>query len=213
VWQHDSGASLVRTTHYSLPKDLHAHVEVAQPTTSFALFRRMGNTHHFEPEEEDAAPSLVASAAANGTVVASTGQVVNASCNVTITPQCLYDLYNIHYTGSARTKNSIATANYLEEYVNFTDLNTFYKTYVPGAVGSPKPPVYLINGGLNNQSDPGGEAALDAQYAFGLAYPAKPIVYSTGGMCAKCVYVDLDRLTSSRQSAMAAGEQCHPEYQ
>jgi hypothetical protein len=52
-----------------------------------------------------------------------------------------------------------------EEYENFTDLNAFYKTYAPAAVGNPVT-VYLINGGINNQSDPGGEAALDADYAF-----------------------------------------------
>jgi tripeptidyl-peptidase I len=115
---------------------------------------------HFD---DDIEPGLVSS---HDRVVASTGQTVDAACNATITPQCLYDLYNIHYTGSASTKNSIATANYLEEYVNFTDLNNFYKTYVPAAVGS-HVDVHLINGGLNNQSDPGGEAALDSQFAFG----------------------------------------------
>lgn len=38
-----------------------------------------------------------------------------------------------------------------------------------------------INGGLNNQNDPGVEANLDVQYVTGIAYPTKVIYYSTGG--------------------------------
>ncbi|PFH51348.1 hypothetical protein AMATHDRAFT_142954, partial [Amanita thiersii Skay4041] len=37
VWKHEkSGDYLVRTTSYSLPKGLHEHVDVIQPTTMFA---------------------------------------------------------------------------------------------------------------------------------------------------------------------------------
>lgn len=38
-----------------------------------------------------------------------------------------------------------------------------------------------MNGGLNNQLDPGVEANLDVQYTSGINYPTKSIYYSTGG--------------------------------
>jgi tripeptidyl-peptidase-1 len=116
----------VRTTEYSLPAELHDHVEVVQPTTSFGTFKQMKSTLHFDNDEPAFAP-------AQGRVLASTGTLLDAHCNVTIDTKCLNDLYNINYVGSASTHNSIATANYLEEYINTTDLNNFFKTYVPAA--------------------------------------------------------------------------------
>jgi tripeptidyl-peptidase-1 len=173
VFKHDSGESIVRTTYYNLPAHLHGHIDVIQPTTNFGLFKSMKATHFFEEEEV----SLVSN---NDRVLASTNAIVNASCNTTITPQCLYQLYDINYNGSSKTGNSIATTGYLEQYFNFTDLNAFYKAYVPAAVNSPVT-IYNVAGGINNQSQPGGEAELDTQYAYGLAYPAKNIFYSTAG--------------------------------
>jgi tripeptidyl-peptidase I len=158
VWKHASGDSIVRTTYYNLPEHLHEHIDVIQPSTNFGLFKPQRATHFFDEDE----PSLIS---ANKHVLASTNTTVDASCNATITPRCLYQLYDINYNGSSTTGNSIATANYLEQYENFTDLNTFYKSFVPAAVGTPVT-VYPISGGLNNESHPGGEAALDAQYAY-----------------------------------------------
>jgi tripeptidyl-peptidase-1 len=173
VFQHASGESIVRTTAYRLPAHVHAHVDVVQPTTMFGLFRPMATTSHLADES-----SALVSAA--GSVLASTGATVNASCNSTITPQCLYDLYSVNHNGTARTRNSIGATGYLEEYFNSTDLNNFYRSYVPEAVGQ-NVTVFSVNGGINNQSAPGGEAELDTQYAFGIGYPAKATFYTTAG--------------------------------
>jgi tripeptidyl-peptidase-1 len=166
VWKHTSGDTIVRSTHYSLPTHLHQHIDVVQPTTNFGLFKPQRATSFFDEE----APSLVD---IGEQVLASTNTTVNASCNSTITPQCLYQLYDINYNGSVATGNSISTANYLGQYVNTTDLNTFYRTYVPAAVGNPIN-VVQINGGINNQSVPGGEASLDSQYAFVCLFCFRP---------------------------------------
>jgi tripeptidyl-peptidase-1 len=107
VWNHVGGDSIVRTTYYSLPEHLHEHIDVIQPTTSFGLFKPQHVTSFFEEE----IPALVDTTTQ---VISSTvGTTVNASCNTTITPQCLYQLYDIDYNGTLGTGNSIATANYL----------------------------------------------------------------------------------------------------
>lgn len=57
---------------------------------------------------------------------------------------------------------------------------TFFEDFVPEAVGETSTHVQ-VNGGGNNQSDPGLEANLDIQYTEGLTYPTPNIYYSTGG--------------------------------
>jgi tripeptidyl-peptidase-1 len=106
VYEHTDGSTLVRTTSYSLPADVHAHVDVVQPTTMFGLFKPMRSTIH-EDNDSIAAPALA------GNVLASTGATVNVSCNSTITPQCLYDLYEADHNGTAANGNSIGITGML----------------------------------------------------------------------------------------------------
>ncbi|KAI0728903.1 peptidase S8/S53 domain-containing protein [Fomitopsis betulina] len=180
VWKHDaSGETLVRTTSYSLPERLHDHVDVVQPTTMFSLFKPMRTAYHtFRPNivitENDGSKIAVASA--------SGGQVA-ASCNGTITPECLLELYNATtYTPQAAGKNKIAVTGYLEQYANYADYHQFLEELVPDAATSNFTTVY-INGGQNNQtsSEAGVEADLDTQYAFSLTYPTPGTFYTTGG--------------------------------
>lgn len=85
-----------------------------------------------------------------------------------------------------------------QEYANFADLQTFFQKYRTDAVGSSFT-VVQINGGGNDQSNPGVEANLDIQYTTGMwsmpcsameivlirvsgiSYPTPHIYYSTGG--------------------------------
>jgi hypothetical protein len=92
VWQHESGDAIVRTTSYSLPEHLHSHVDVIQPTTMFGLFKPMRTTSHFD--------EVPAGKAATGLVELASGAVVDASCNTTITPRCLRQLYQVFILAS-----------------------------------------------------------------------------------------------------------------
>ncbi|KAJ6616255.1 tripeptidyl peptidase A [Mycena sp. CBHHK59/15] len=79
VWT-KNGEYLVRTTSYSLPTNLHEHIELIQPTTMFGTFKKLSPTPEFVPRV-----------------------TVDASCNTTITITCLKQIYNaVGYTPSAR---------------------------------------------------------------------------------------------------------------
>ncbi|THV08230.1 tripeptidyl peptidase A [Dendrothele bispora CBS 962.96] len=170
VWVHDaSGDSLVRTTSYSLPKHLHEHVDVIQPTTMFSRWKAHKSTIH------DVSPAPASLTGPNAKI--------DASCNSTITISCLQQLYNVgNYTPSADVGNSIGITGYLEQFANRDDLQTFYAEQRPDAVGTTFNFV-SVNGGLNNQSaDAAGvEANLDVQFAFGLSFPINSTFFSTGG--------------------------------
>ncbi|KAJ7228236.1 subtilisin-like protein [Mycena pura] len=186
VWKHtDSGEYIVRTTSYSLPKHLHEHVELIQPTTMFGTFRKLKSTIHSFNEMDASSqsqnlPPLVDLA---------TGVTVDASCNTTITITCLKEIYNaVNYTPSAHVGNSIGITGYLEENANRADLQTFYQDQVPAAAAVNSTFKFIsVAGkyfrGLNSQniSLAGVEANLDVQFAFGLSFPIASTFYSTAG--------------------------------
>ena len=65
------------------------------------------------------------------------GMMVNASCNSTITVSCLKQLYNaVSYSPSATSKNQLAITGYLEQYANRKDLQLFFRDQVPTAINS-----------------------------------------------------------------------------
>ncbi|KAI6034593.1 peptidase S8/S53 domain-containing protein [Pisolithus microcarpus] len=177
VYRHsETGEYIVRTTSYSLPEVLHDHVQFIQPTTMFARFRAFSSTLHWTT-----AP--VNDASTSSTITGPAGNQVDASCNQTITPTCLRQLYNaVGYETSATNGNQIGITSYLGLYVNDHDLQQFFEAYVPAASGSNYTTV-SINGGQNNQSiaAAGLEADLDSQYAFGLTYPTPRTLYTTAG--------------------------------
>ncbi|KAF8138893.1 peptidase S8/S53 domain-containing protein [Boletus edulis] len=174
----DSGESIVRTTSYSLPENLHEHVELIQPTTMFTRLRQFRSTLHWSTSLSSRSTSP-----STGMITGPAGNPVDASCNTTITIDCLRQIYNaVGYNTSATNGNQIAIASYLEEYANNQDLQQFFQLQNPVAYGSNYTFV-SINGGLNNQSyaAAGIEANLDTQFAFGLTYPTPATFYSTGG--------------------------------
>ncbi|KAF8607532.1 tripeptidyl peptidase A [Ceratobasidium sp. AG-I] len=169
VWEHaESGEKIVRTMEYSLPGSVHAHVHLVTPTTMFGSPKRHKATFHYAGETKAKSSNLAA--------------VPAASCNSTITISCLQALYNTgNYTATVKS-NRLGIAGYLEEFANYADLQTFYKKYLPSAVGS-NFTVESINGGTNSQNpeEAGGEAQLDVQYAGGLSYPVQNTYYTTAG--------------------------------
>ncbi|KAF8629068.1 hypothetical protein AX15_003565 [Amanita polypyramis BW_CC] len=154
---------VVRTISYSLPRELHSHIDIVTPTTYFGTMQSMRATSFLEPEVKIKTEAIL------------------LGCDYAITPACLRDLYNTtNYVPSAGSTNKLGVVGYLGEYANRNDLQTFFSQYRPDAAGSSYTTV-LVNGGQDNQTNPGLEANLDIQYTTGMSYPIPNIYYSTGG--------------------------------
>ncbi|KAL4252873.1 tripeptidyl-peptidase II [Abortiporus biennis] len=169
---------VVRTTSYSLPRVLHEHVDVVTPTTYFGTMRSMKATSRIQPQIKPIDNDIeVASKLVNPGSLAT----VPSSCSTTITPACLRALYNTTtYVPKATATNKLGVAGYLDEFANNADLQTFFRRFRTDAVGGTFQTVQ-VNGGGNDQSDPGVEANLDIQYTEGISFPTPNIYYSTGG--------------------------------
>ncbi|KAL8644484.1 MAG: hypothetical protein Q9210_007232 [Variospora velana] len=171
-----NGMERIRTLHYSVPKMLHQHIHMIQPTTRFGQVHPQRSTvfEHFEIGESKASVGRYSGSALNATF-----------CNSTITPQCLRDLYQIgDFRGTAKNGNKIGVCGYLEQYAKFSDFNQFTAQYAPYAANENFTYV-LINGGLATQGVTefnSVEANLDVQYAYPLSYPTPGFYYSTGGL-------------------------------
>ncbi|KAF7361952.1 Tripeptidyl peptidase A [Mycena venus] len=182
VWKHSGGDYIVRTTSYSLPKELLEDVELIQPTTMFGTFKKLKSSIHSASE----AGTQIQSQNQPPIVNPVTGVRVDASCNTTITISCLKQIYNaVGYSPSDRVGNSIAISGYLDDYANRADLQTFYEEQVPAAAAVNSTFKFVsVAGGLDpqNSSLAGLESSLDTQFAFGLTFPVASTYYSTASL-------------------------------
>ncbi|CCO36171.1 tripeptidyl-peptidase I [Rhizoctonia solani AG-1 IB] len=188
IYRHTSGAHIVRSESYALPRSLDSHVDVVQPTTFFGRINERSAPESSSALEKRASTVFVlpksekedlkqVSEGAKGKELAA----VPSSCSSTITPTCLKALYKTDsYTPKAANSSSIGITGYLDQYASTSDLQTFYTKFDPSAAGSTFS-VELINGGKNTQTNPGIEANLDVQYAGAISNPIPLIFYSTAG--------------------------------
>ncbi|KAF9286901.1 hypothetical protein BGZ68_002443 [Mortierella alpina] len=163
-----SRKSAIRTLSYHLPDILQDHIDLVHPTTMFGFeplgpHSRMDRSKYSkEPNENEKEPAP-------------------RDCEDGITPRCLMELYKIKDV-DLHDKNhpTIGIPGFLGEYGNRDDLQTFLERYQPDFVGRNYTTI-LVNGGLDDQSKPGGEANLDIQYIAGLTIPDAVTYYSVGG--------------------------------
>ncbi|KAJ7574359.1 peptidase S8/S53 domain-containing protein [Mycena floridula] len=177
VYHHEKSSDyVVRTLSYSIPKELLSHIDVITPTTYFGTMRSMRATSFLQPEihaiDEDVTAAGISPV---------TDAVPPTSCNTVITPACLRTLYNTaNYVPTQAATNKLGVAGYLDEFANVADLATFVSRFRTDAAGV-KFTLVQLNGGGNDQSDPGVEANLDIQYTIGISFPTPNTYYSTGG--------------------------------
>jgi tripeptidyl-peptidase I len=115
IYRHTtSGEEVVRTLSYSLPKELHDHIDVVSPCTYFGTLRSMKVTSFLQPTP----PNILQDTSAQvpeGTL--------SPSCNTTINPACLRALYNTSsYVPVSKDVNKLAIAGYLNQFANYVDL-------------------------------------------------------------------------------------------
>jgi tripeptidyl-peptidase-1 len=164
---------VVRTISYALPRILHGHVDVITPTTYFGNMHKMKTTSFLQPH--------VATDGDVGEFKLESDAAVPASCRTTITPSCLRALYKTaNYVPASTSINKLGVAGYLSEFANRADLQTFFSKFRTDAAGGSYTTVQ-VNGGGDDQNNPGVEANLDIQYTEGISFPTPNIYYSTGG--------------------------------
>ena len=118
VYHHPASSEhIVRTMSFSLPREVHSHVDLVAPTTYFGTLRAMRATSFLQPEIkafEGTADDLAATP---------------SSCNKIITPACLRTLYNTKdYVPTATNSNKLGVAGYLDEFANRADLQVKLST-------------------------------------------------------------------------------------
>lgn len=133
IYKHKrSDELIVRTMSYSLPRDLHEHIDLVQPTTMFDNMRKMHSMVHVN------GPSAATSHGAQLPVVTGpAGQNISASCNTTVTPTCLMQLYRTEgYMPQAANKgNRIGVTGYLEQVECLSNL--FIRTWAESDLMTP----------------------------------------------------------------------------
>jgi tripeptidyl-peptidase-1 len=96
-YHHETGSIVTRATSYSLPRHLHRHIDLIHPTTMFSRATRRAVTK--EPVVGELAKRAH----------------IDPSCNATVTPTCLKELYNtVGYVPLAHIGNRIGVTGYLE---------------------------------------------------------------------------------------------------
>ncbi|KAF9439127.1 hypothetical protein BGZ76_011365 [Entomortierella beljakovae] len=157
-----NGQMLVRALSHRLPNVLNGHVDLVQPTTVFTNMSPHTSTINKWSVVDTSNPD---NNVKNCTKYASLG--------------CVRELYNM-LDYKPTNKSKIGIAGFLKEFGNRADLQTFFKKYRPEFLKTSYTTVSL-NGGLDDQSNPGSEANLDIQYIAGLTFPNSSIYYSVGG--------------------------------
>jgi tripeptidyl-peptidase-1 len=112
----------IRTLQYSVPNEVRDHIDMIQPTTRFGQIRAQASQVH----DKELIPGAFAQVSA-----------INATCNSSITPSCLRELYNFaDFKGDANAPTLIGVNGFLEQYARFKDFAQFAGLWAPWAVGS-----------------------------------------------------------------------------
>jgi tripeptidyl-peptidase-1 len=162
-YQQSQQSPAIRSLGYSVPRDLHPHIHLIQPTTVFGNLMPQKSSI-FKPKT--ATPEQLA-----------------AGCDVTITPDCLRDLYKIDNTTTRPDwRNRLGISGFLEQYARHADFDEFLSRYAQSHTDA-NFSVVSINGGQDDQHSMSDsvEANLDVQYSIPLADEVLATFYSTGG--------------------------------
>jgi tripeptidyl-peptidase-1 len=178
TYSDSGGASKIRTTEYSIPESLVAHIDLISPTTFFGRTKAMAaippayNTKPLRSRQEPAS--------CEGTIV------FENRTFAAFTPDCLRTEYNVNgYTPDIKSGSKIAFGSFLNQSASFSDLALYEQAFgIPsqnfsvvlvnpqdGATDLPQPPL--------DAND--GEANLDVQNIVGLVHPLPVTEYITAG--------------------------------
>ena len=167
------GVTKLRTSSYSIPDSIAHHVTLVDPGVY------LGSTLAMRPTPSEPTPTEKQKRDTQGT---ETRPSVAASCQTSITPSCLKQMYSVgSYAPDAKSGSYIGFGSFLNESAQYADNFQFEDLF-----GIPRQSfeVELIAGGVNNQNTSTanfGEADLDIECIIGIAHPLPVVEYITGG--------------------------------
>ena len=163
----ETNDTVVRTVSYSLPEDLHEHIQTVAPTTYFGSSRPQWNK-----------PRPVRSTATREKEFVK----VLHSRERYVSPPYLRWLYKtMGYEPAAMKLNKVAVVGFMEQYPNYQDLEHFLGEFrTDGEDGEFT--IKLVNDGDFSAKKPGFQANLDVQLVEAMTYPTPNIFYSIGGV-------------------------------
>lgn len=166
------GITKLRTTAYSIPDDVAAHIDLISPTTYF------GKT--------TTPPKMIGASrkrfVTNPRPTNTTNSKIDESCDFFVTPQCLKKTYNIgDYAADPKAGSKIGFGVFHNDSARVADLTLFQRTYNLPDQGFD---VQIIDDGPNDQSESEHhyEPNLDVQTIMGIVEPLPITSYNTGGL-------------------------------
>lgn len=168
----DGGSTKLRTLSYSVPSDLQAAIDLVTPTTYFGKTSAARSIDTYKMKR-----------ASTTTTSAKSSVSVAASCQTSITPACLKELYSVgDYTPSVASGSRVGFGSFLNQSAIYSDLFKFEE--VNGIPSQNWTKVFIANP-ENDQStannDNFGEANLDVQNIVGISHPLPVTEFLTGG--------------------------------
>ncbi|ETW78234.1 serine protease S53 [Heterobasidion irregulare TC 32-1] len=147
----DTGVQTVRTLKYSIPVSLKGHISLIHPTVGFPVKNIIKPVIKPYPSSTP------------------TSNAVPASCATQVTPSCLQAQYGIPATRAKQSSNQLGVSAFGDEFASNSDLQSFLKQFRPDLPSTSSFTLLSVDGGQNDQSQPGIEANLDIQYTVGVA--------------------------------------------
>jgi tripeptidyl-peptidase-1 len=161
---HATDSTVLRTLRYSVPNDIHPHVQLIQPTTRFNDLGPLSALPIDQP-------------------IIATEEDLRAECGTVVRPDCLRELYGLNgFKASPSPYNRLGISGFLSQYARHSDFHHFRNRFLTGELEDDFS-VVTINGGLNdeNTAQMTTEASLDIQYSVAMAHGTLASFYSTGG--------------------------------
>ncbi|CRG89939.1 tripeptidyl-peptidase I [Talaromyces islandicus] len=163
--------SKLRTLAYSIPSDLKSDIDLISPTTFFGKTTAQRSIQTFKSKR-----------ATSTTSSASSSVSVAASCQTSITPACLKEMYSVgNYTPSVEHGSRVGFGSFLNESALYSDLALYEKLNKIPSQNFTK----VIIANASNSQDPAsggyGESNLDVQNIIGISHPLPVTEFLTGG--------------------------------
>lgn len=127
----EDGVQMMRTTRYSVPQDVAAHINFVQPTTRFGTAKRLAS--HVNIMDAGAPSDGTSKWVSAPELKVDAANAVDPACNTAITPQCLFQLYNVNFKGNPAGGNTAGYVSFVGESARFTDMTMFEQVYAPFA--------------------------------------------------------------------------------